>query len=533
MAPEVRLIANLLFSLRIRFANNMSRADDNILTIGEAIRFVCTGDRGTWIHSVEVTKTDNSTTTLINMPVPCFEKPYGLTLFEWLKHQIDDTCGVLSCIAGYTAVSFSKEICAGAPEFWMYNLIKYEDIFNVTKTRTSSCNHSWTFEFNSFYQKAPPFMADGESYGLQVGETDKLFDAGISVTVRSCPYATNADFIKVDDYTKRISLCVTEIAYLLEMAERTVAPCVMACFFTRQMNSQQMLMNVGTQPTAITCQNTTTRARGGEITGIVTIRQISTFTLSDLMSSINVATLHTRRMRFVRLLRDACPRVFSTIRKMAGVHNGRALVKLNMTPDTVVFCPELTADGKDWRVDGIAYMPTSKDFLDGVPKLVDFNAVFSTRISKKCMCLEVSYIMHSVLLVACTRAKYGKYISDVLLDFLTNSISKDLDGIKSRPAAATAFLQAVLDDKHFKTTPGVEVATAEVVDFMHNVVSTGAISRDFQFDKLTSILTRPPQTSKFVGASTSIKNVTKALRALAVNLQQLHSQTQLDSVVQQ
>ena len=96
MAPEVRLIANLLFSLRIRFANNMSRADDNILTIGEAIRFVCTGDRGTWIHSVEVTKTDNSTTTLINMPVPCFEKPYGLTLFEWLKHQKKYVQGHLS-----------------------------------------------------------------------------------------------------------------------------------------------------------------------------------------------------------------------------------------------------------------------------------------------------------------------------------------------------------------------------------------------------------------------------------------------------
>ena len=59
-------------------------------------------------------------------------------------------------------------------------------------------------------------------------------------------------------------------------------------------------------------------------------------------------------------------------------------------------------------------MPVSDAFVDGLPKLVDFNSILTSRVRESSYSEEGSFVLECMLLVAFTRALHGPVISDVL-----------------------------------------------------------------------------------------------------------------------
>ena len=430
----------------------------------------------------------------------CSKKPACLTTSEWITNHVGTHQGVVSCIPNRAAVAISREIACGTPDYWVSNFVKNHEMFNVKKTRRPYSANRLVFESNTLSSGVPAFLPEGDAFGLHPADTDEFLDAGISVTLRKDPYASKHEPVKFEDASKRALLCANELAYNMEMVERGLSPCIVAAFFMLAPKDEQVKFDVGSQPLA--ALSSSHRPTTGDVAALVTVTQISTFSLADLMNAINSAPVKSKQEHLVSVLSGACQDLFACVRSMTQVHQRRAMVKLNLTPESVVFCPKLVASDERWNLEGVGFMPMSVDYLDGVPMITDFNAAFTTRIREESYSPETSYVMHCLLLVAFTRATQGPFVSTVLWKHLLSEndpsgFIKDAKAMQSKTTNAGAFLAVLAASPEMRENADVAKALAEVVSDMDEVVRRGVVSVDgtigmpatrSMFSKLVSIV---------------------------------------------
>ena len=427
-------------------------------------------------------------------------KPSGVMATEWIESHLSGMRGVVACIPGFPPVAISTEFAVGNPDYWLTNFTNNPEMFNSAKTKRSLSKNRLVFEANLLSEGVPPFFPEGDAFGLKVADTDEFFDAGITVTLRKQPYGCKQEPVRFQSEAKRISLCASEMAYTMEMVERGLAPCVIAAFFTHTTDSEETQTDLGSKPLAVL--SSLSSPKRGEMTSLVTVTQISTFSLADLMNAINKAPVKSKQEHLVGVLSGVCGEVFACIREMTKVHEGRAMVKLNLTPESILFCPKLIANGDQWDLKGSGFMPMSQDYLDGVPKMTDFNAAFTTRVRGESYSAETSYIMHCMLLVAFTRATHGAYVSSVMWKHLLSEDSsgfvKDAKTAQSKPTNASAFLAVLAANPEMRENPELAKALAELVSDVDEVVRHGVVSAEgalsmsperSMFGKLVSVVT--------------------------------------------
>jgi hypothetical protein len=182
-------------------------------------------------------------------------------------------------------------------------------------------------------------------------------------------------------------------------------------------------------------------------------------------------------------------------------------------------------------------MPVSKDYLDGVPKMTDFNSMFSTRLEAQFASTELSFVMHCMILIGCTRALYAPPIADVLWDHLLSDgdptgFVKSCKHIHSKPTNASSFLAHLAAQGEHRENPELSKAVSDLVSDMDGFVREGVLSEGGGFNhpqdkrfahKLISIvtgLTRPDTTifdrSKCTAALDSQKLHSYALEAVKI-----------------
>lgn len=496
----------------------MLHLEKRVLTLPEAVCSVLSGDVVPTVYDVGVTaagpdtiwkpgartvvyklkkKKRKSPLAPVSTPLvsirASFTKPKSVMLTEWIESHMYNSRGVMACIPEHATVAISTEVACGKPDYWLTNFVGNPDIFNAAKTRRTCSKNRLVFEANMLSDGVPSFLPEGDTFGLKPAETDEFFDAGITVTLRKQPYGCNQEPVKFESETKRISLCATEMAYTMEMVERGLSPCLIASFFTHIADIEHSQMDFGSTPLA--AFPSTKEHFGGDVTAIVSVTQISTFSLADLMSAINKAPVKSKQSHLVGVLHGVCGQVFSSIREMTKIHQGRAMVKLNMTPDSFVFCPKLVANNDRWDLKGMGFMPTSQDYLDGIPKMTDFNAVFTTRVRGESYSSETSYVMHCMLLVAFTRAMYGAFVSSVLWKHLLSNddpsgFVKNAKAAQSKTTNAGAFLAVLAANPEMRENPELAKALAEIVSDVDEVVRRGVVSAD-------GMLSMPPTRSMF------------------------------------
>jgi hypothetical protein len=200
---------------------------------------------------------------------------------------------------------------------------------------------------------------------------------------------------------------------------------------------------------------------------------------------------------------DACNGIFSKVNEMCQVDDGKGMIKLNMTPESVVFCPRLVATDSSWSLEGTGYKPISDSHLDGVPMLSNFNSVFSTRVEGASYSFETSYSMHCMLLVAFTRAQYGPSVASVLWKHLLSD--GDPSGfiaatraMQSRSTNASAFLAWMAGNSDMHHPPELHKALGDAVSDMDKVVRSGVVSKDGDITAMQDV----PMFTKMVGVVT-------------------------------
>jgi len=415
---------------------------------------------------------------------PPSKKPSDMPLSEWLVDQMQNKRCVMAAVpVDSTCVALSKSVACGSAEYWLQNLIDNANLFNEEKTHSFHSDNRTFFEANMLFEGVPSFLPEGNAYGLRIAELDSCLDAGLRVEVRKRPYAAVEEPVVFKEYNKQMSLCAKEMSFLLDMAKKGIAPCVVAAFYTYPTVSDVGSVDMGALPMAqapVDYQKTT---ENGEVTALVVITQISTFNLGSIMTAIRNAPVEAKRDHLVGVLHSVCPSIFSVIRYMITPSDGYSVVKLNMTPDSIVFCPKLVASGNNWTLEGNGFMPVSQDFIDGVPKMTDFNAVFNTRVREASFSTETSFVMHSLILVAFARAKYGPVASGVMWSHLLSEddpsgFVKAAKRMQSKQTNASAFLACLAANSDMRENPDLSKAMAELVSDMDFAVREGVIGSD-------------------------------------------------------
>jgi len=431
------------------------------------------------------------------------KKPNSIPLADWVADQMQNKRGVLAAVpVNSTCVSLSKSAACGSAEFWLENFLANPSLFNEDKTRSFHSDNRTFFEANMLADGVPPFLPEGDAYGLRVSDLDSYLDAGLRVEVRKRPYAAAGEPVVFQEYNKQMSLCAKELSFLFEMAKKNIAPCVIAAFYTHSTPSETRSVDMGATPLSQVPADLQTVPKDGKVTALVITTQISTFSLGSLLDAIRNAPVESKRDHLIGVLQSACPSIFAVVRDMILPSDGYSMVKLNMTPESVVFCPKLVASESSWTLEGTGFMPVSQDYLDGVPKITDFNAVFTTRVREASFSAETSFVMHSMLLVAFARAQYGPVASGVMWSHLLfeqdpSGFLKAAKSMQSKQTNASAFLACLAANSDMREKPDLSKAMAELVSDMDFAVRDGVVGSDgklsaspdrHMFGKLVSIV---------------------------------------------
>lgn len=225
-------------------------------------------------------------------------------------------------------------------------------------------------------------------YGRPLDQLDRFSDAGLRVSVQRRPYwGAGREQLRVQEQELA---CAREAVHTLREAERGVAPCVLAMFCSggdraRVAGEWRRLRRPNMAAVA-----EVVAAEGAPVENLVTVQQVSTFSLADVMSDLREAQSKARREQLKSVLRRACEMALEQTFKMCEPHEGFGIAKLNMMPETVVFCPELVASGSSWTLEGIGHRPMSDEHLDGVAKLSGFDAVLTTRVPESHYSVDTS-----------------------------------------------------------------------------------------------------------------------------------------------
>lgn len=462
---------------------------------------------------------------------PCTHA-YGIPVTQWIDDTLLRGRGVMAAIPTSEAgpgkvVALDKSVASGNSAYWLSNLSKSAKLFNPNKTKQRT-PHCATYEAVTLSSQPLTFLPEGRVYGLTTNaSTDAFVDAGIKMEIRNQPYSTKCG-------ERQRSLCCMEIALLLTAAERGIAPAVLAVVATPPGPPR-----VGPQSVPLgDVPKTSGEQRGDrEVGSIITVSQLSTFTLDDLMVAIRTAPVQTRRDHLVGVLKSVCAPTFAKIREMSRVSGGYGIVKLNTTPESVVFVPELSESAQGWELHGTGFMPVSDSFVDGTPRIVDFNSMFTTRVRSTSHSTDTAYVAGCLILTAFTRAMHGASVASVLLDtLLTDSRTGFVDAVRaiqSRASNTSSFLSYLAAKSEMRETAEGSKAITGVVSDIDSLLRGVIVNDDGTlgttdapvFTKLVALVTgcNDPDTRIFAPVvAEDIDSQRDAIALDAVKLRRLH-----------
>ena len=150
------------------------------------------------------------------------------------------------------------------------------------------------------------------------------------------------------------------------------------------------------------------------IVACVTVSQTHSYRLSDMLYAYNNVTgdpLLRPRVSVAAFDSTVYEGTLSIARKVRYLARARIL-KLNVTPDTVVFCPRLVeSDAGEVEATGFGFLdPDKGEAVKGTPLLWDFDPVYTKRIasSNQDYDADCAYAVMMLVLLASVRAQYGE-----------------------------------------------------------------------------------------------------------------------------
>lgn len=374
-------------------------------------------------------------------------RPAFRSLADWVEDVLVSRNGVVAAlpardgIAG-RVVALDASLASGNAMYWSAHLLAHQDRFTASKV--CLCGSSVHASVVTLQNGPLSFMPEGDVYGMRRADLDVDVDAGFTAEV-----------------LQRSEARAKDVATMLLMAEAGVAPPVLAVFVARR-GSHHPDSWLNFAPTHLVAAAPAAEARAPS--SIVIVSKVYTFSLGDLINAAIQGT-SAGRERAADVLRDAVPLVMKKVRELSALRQAHGVVKVDMTTDSIVFCADLQPSGESWTLGGVGHLATSREHLNGTPKIKGYTALFSRRMREEEYDADSATVLHSLLLLSFAREVHGIEAEAALRGHVLSddSFQKAARAASSRKCRLEKFLGAVATRQQLHS-PGLHAAMLQLAE---------------------------------------------------------------------
>lgn len=374
--------------------------------------------------------------------MPCLKrKPKGMPFNEWIGDTLVRCRGVMAALPRYLwpasvteadspagrIVTLDPTRACGRAWWWLWRL-KESDY--VDKQAYMSDDWTCVYQTDGLESDGNNWLPDHTNYDPLVLGTgfDRISLAGFAVTVRYIPPPVGDAHGTLD----RLPALTQRMLLELEAASSGSGPAILASMLVHSSdNYLEYESRVAHADEEISPPVLPTVP--GRIVAHVAVTQTHSFRLGDLLGAYN-------NVLGDPLLRPTLPSVNGSVyemtaaiaRKVRALANTRIL-KLNMVPDAIVFCPHLVEDDLTGQLQAQGYGYEGMEAVKGVPYMWDFDPLYTKRVTSRDDNYDANcaYVTMMIMLLASVRAQYGETVSRIMANKV---IGRSVDG-KQLPLA--------------------------------------------------------------------------------------------------
>ena len=236
------------------------------------------------------------------------------------------------------------------------------------------------------------------TYGTDAGQLAAFLNFGLAVHVREIAPAP-----REPEFKAQVQQAAVQVFTQLEAATHSIAPAVFATMLLNDADDYGSRVDHRIMATAV-APEFAVEHEPKRIAAIVTVSQVHSFRLSDMLRAYSGMGPEENRQlakqAIVQSVHDVCNKVdaLATLR----------VLKLTMTAESVVFCPELKeAEDDEWEVVGHTFKATGFDPIAGKARLVDYDHRLCKRLSgQEGYDAKCAYLLMMTVFLASIRAQF-------------------------------------------------------------------------------------------------------------------------------
>ena len=208
---------------------------------------------------------------------------------------------------------------------------------------------------------------------------------------------------------------------------------------------------------------------------IVTVTQMHTFRLSDMLRAFVDMDASENHARAREQVLGAVGALAEKLKQLADLKT----LKLNATPDTVVFCPDLgeEEDCEDWVLKGYGFRARGFECIQGRPFLWDFDPRLCKRLTQQNgYDPNAALVLMALVLLETTRAQCGEAAHEIVREALLATGSPVAQAWRAARDKAEAFSALLAQSFQHTRVERDALPSAVLIDVGGDLVA--ALARD-------------------------------------------------------
>lgn len=401
-----------------------------------AVALGLSGDVGTAVRFKDV-----PSDRLVPVPaqLPCLgRKPKSMPLGDWMMDVLVRCRGAIASLPrsawpvdGKDADTTVARIFALDPEraigqawWWLWKLrsSEYMDRTAYAMDDTTPVYHTDGLD------GANEWLPVNEDYdaSLDAEMFEQLTLAGFSVAVRyvpppvpTPPGGAEGGVPKAQATLDKLPAITQRLFLELEAAANGVAPAVLSAMIVSA-NDEYKGFEESAQvtPAAANVDKVARPSPGGNVGAVVTVTQRHSFRLGDLLKAYNKVLAKPLLMPSLPAFNGSLYELTAAVARKVRTLARMRILKLNTTPDTIVFCPRLVEDGETGGMQAQGYGYEGMEAVKGIPFMCDFDPLYTKRIpaGNTEYDPDCAYVVMMLLLLSSAKAQYGEAASRVMIN---------------------------------------------------------------------------------------------------------------------
>ena len=386
-------------------------------------------------------------------------------LRSWLVETLGDRRGVLAALPGSQVMAINPKAAAGSAWWWIWSLKR--TLFSRRDSYSPRALET-VYRVGGGPERGFNWFPAGASYGLSPGILDGYLHFGLTVTVRE--FAPSA---REPALPAQVQLGAVAAYLALEAATIGAGPAVLAATLAFDRDDYASAAeHLLPSDAAVTSEMSVASKESQRVVALVTVTQLHTFRLQEMLRAYAGMGAEENVVLARATVQAAVVEVFEKAKLLAT----SKILKLSMTPDTVVFCPVLEAagDAYEWELKGFGFRARDFDVVPGKPFLWDFDPRLCKRMQGQAgYDANSAHVLMVTVLLASIRARVPGAYTVVLDAVLTPEFRAAWAAAKEKLDPFSATFTAVFQHARVEREPLGRSMLSETLDDFGHLLRSG------------------------------------------------------------